>query len=105
MTTITLSELPETLQNLLQQIAQTGETLTITQNDQPLLIVSPAPKTTRAAFGSAKDTGKIISDIVEPTSKILTQTFQDLRDQVSPVDSNFDPDQAKTDYLTQKHSL
>jgi antitoxin (DNA-binding transcriptional repressor) of toxin-antitoxin stability system len=72
MTTITLAELPETLQNLLQQIAQTGETLTITQNDQPLLIVSPAPKTTRAAFGSAKDTGKIIGDIVEPTSNLVT---------------------------------
>lgn len=71
MTTITLSELPETLQNLLQQIAQTGETLTITQNDQPLLIVSPAPKTTRAAFGSMKEQTKILGDIVEPTSNLV----------------------------------
>lgn len=71
MTTITLSELPETLQNLLQQIAQTGETLTITQNDQPLLIVSPAPKTTRAAFGSAKEQTKILGEIVEPTSNFV----------------------------------
>jgi antitoxin (DNA-binding transcriptional repressor) of toxin-antitoxin stability system len=72
MTTITLSELPETLQNLLQQIAQTGETLTITQGDLPFAVISPVTKSKRAAFGSGKDTIKIIGDIVEPTSNLVT---------------------------------
>ena len=44
MTNINIAELPEEFQELLQHIAQTGETLTITQNDQPLSIVSPAQK-------------------------------------------------------------
>jgi antitoxin (DNA-binding transcriptional repressor) of toxin-antitoxin stability system len=90
MTTITLSELPETLQNLLQQIAQTGETLTITQGDQTLAIISPITKNKRAAFGSMKSETKILGDILE---------------QVYPVDPDFDPDQAKADYLAEKHSL
>ncbi len=90
MTTITLSELPETLQTLLQQIAQTGETLTITQNDRPFAIISPVSKRKRAAFGSMKAETKILGDIFK---------------QVYPVDPDFDPDQAKADYLAEKHSL
>jgi hypothetical protein len=34
-----------------------------------------------------------------------TQTFKDLLQQVEPVPSNFDPQQAKADYLAEKHSL
>lgn len=71
MTNINIAELPEEFQELLQHIAQTGETLTITQNNQPLLIISPVPKTTRAAFGSAKEQTKILGDIVEPTSNLV----------------------------------
>ena len=71
MTTITLSELPETLQNLLQQIAQTGETLTITQGDRPFAVISLAQKRKRAAFGSMKAETKILGDILEPTSNLV----------------------------------
>ena len=72
MTTIPISELPETFQNLLTQVLRTGEPLTITQNNQPFAIISPANKSKRASFGSAKGTGKIIGDILEPTSNLVT---------------------------------
>jgi antitoxin (DNA-binding transcriptional repressor) of toxin-antitoxin stability system len=68
MTQIALSDFPETIQALLTQAIQTGEPLTIAQNDRPVAIISPIQKSKRAAFGSAKDSGKIIGDIVEPTS-------------------------------------
>jgi antitoxin VapB len=44
MTQITLSELPETIQSLINQAKKTGETLTITQNGIPFAIISPIPK-------------------------------------------------------------
>lgn len=72
MTKITLTELPETIQNLLTQAQKTGETLTITENNQDIAIISPIKKSKRAAFGARKDSGKIIGDIVEPTSNLVT---------------------------------
>ncbi len=42
------------------------------QNDRPVAIISPIKKSKRVAFGSAKDSGKIIGDIVEPTSNLVT---------------------------------
>lgn len=72
MTQIALSDLPETIQALLTQAIQTGEPLTIAQNDRPVAIISPIQKSKRAAFGSAKDSGKIIGDIIEPTSNLVT---------------------------------
>lgn len=72
MTQIALSDLPETIQALLTQAIQTGEPLTIAQNDRPVAIISPIQKSKRAAFGSVKDSGKIIGDIIEPTSNIVT---------------------------------
>lgn len=72
---ITLSELPESLQSLLTEAIQTGEPLTITENNQPLAIISPIKKSKRATFGSAKDSGKIIGDLVEPTSNIEVTGF------------------------------
>ena len=44
MTQITLSDLPETIQTLLNQAQKTGETLTITQNGIPFAIISPIKK-------------------------------------------------------------
>ncbi|MEH2360648.1 type II toxin-antitoxin system Phd/YefM family antitoxin [Nostoc sp.] len=44
MTQITLSDLPETVQTLLNQAQKTGETLTITQNGIPFAIISPIKK-------------------------------------------------------------
>lgn len=76
MTQITLSDLPEALQVLLAEAIQTGQTLTITQNNQPFAIISPVKKSQRAAFGSAQDSGQIIGDIVEPTSNLVTWDAQ-----------------------------
>ena len=72
MTQITLSELPETLQSFLNQAQNTGETLTITQNDIPIAIIAPIKKSKRAVFGAMKNTGKIVGDIVEPTANLVT---------------------------------
>ncbi|MEG3878178.1 hypothetical protein QT972_12420 [Microcoleus sp. herbarium7] len=44
MTQIALSDLPETIQALLTQAIQTGEPLTIAQNDRPVAIISPIKK-------------------------------------------------------------
>ena len=41
---ITLTELPETVQNLVNQAQQTGEQLTIMQNGVPFAIISPIQK-------------------------------------------------------------
>jgi hypothetical protein len=66
MTQITLSELPETIQNFLNQAQATVEILTITQNGIPFGTISPIKKSKRAAFGAMKNTGNIVGDIVEP---------------------------------------
>jgi antitoxin (DNA-binding transcriptional repressor) of toxin-antitoxin stability system len=72
MTQITLSDFPETIQTLLSQAQKTGEILTITQNGIPLAILSPIKKRQRATFGVMKDSGKILGDIVEPTSNLVS---------------------------------
>jgi antitoxin VapB len=72
MTQITLSELPETLQSLLNQAQTTGEILTITQNGIPYATISPIKKSKRAAIGAMKNTGKIVGDIVELTANLIT---------------------------------
>jgi antitoxin (DNA-binding transcriptional repressor) of toxin-antitoxin stability system len=69
---ITLAELPETVQNLINQAQKTGESLTIIQNGIPFAIISPIKKNKRAAFGAMKDSGEITGDIVEPTSNLVT---------------------------------
>lgn len=62
---ITLAELPETAQNLINQAQKTGEPFTIIQNGVPLAIISPIKKRKRAAFGAMKDSGQITGDIIE----------------------------------------
>jgi len=44
MTQITISELPQTLQTLINEAKKTGEPLTITENGIPLAIISPIKK-------------------------------------------------------------
>ena len=66
MTQITITELPENLQNLLAQAQKIGETLTIIQDGTPLAIISPLNPKKRASFGVMKDSTEIIGDIVEP---------------------------------------
>jgi antitoxin (DNA-binding transcriptional repressor) of toxin-antitoxin stability system len=72
MTQITLAELPQDLQTLLNQAQKTGESLTIIQNGIPFAIISPIQKSKRAVFGAMKDSGKITGDIVEPTVNIVS---------------------------------
>jgi antitoxin (DNA-binding transcriptional repressor) of toxin-antitoxin stability system len=76
MTQIAFSELPETIQALVTKAIETGEPLTITENDRPLATISPIKKIKRATFGSAKNSGKIIGDIVGPTSNLVTWDAQ-----------------------------
>lgn len=71
MTQITFAELPQTLQNLINQTQKTGESLTITDNNTAIAIISPIIKNKRATFGVMKDSGEIIGDIVEPTSNLV----------------------------------
>lgn len=49
MTQITLSELPQSLQTLLNQAQKTGETLTIIQDGIPLALISPIKQNKRAS--------------------------------------------------------
>ena len=72
MAQITLTELPENLQILLNQARQTGEILTITQDGIPLATISPIQSSKRNSFGCMKDTGEILDDIVEPTSNLVS---------------------------------
>ncbi|QLE58257.1 type II toxin-antitoxin system Phd/YefM family antitoxin [Nostoc sp. TCL26-01] len=69
---ITFAELPETVQNLINQAQKTGEPFTIIQNGIAIAIISPINKSKRVAFGSMKDSGQITGDIVEPTSNLVT---------------------------------
>jgi antitoxin (DNA-binding transcriptional repressor) of toxin-antitoxin stability system len=69
MTEITLSELPQRLQTLLNQAQVTGETLTIIQDGMPLAIISPI---NRASFGIMKNSTEIIGDLVSPTSELVS---------------------------------
>lgn len=67
MSQITITELPEALQQLLQEAEKTDTPLTITKEGRPFAIVYPATKLeTRPAPGFRKDSGKILGDIVSP---------------------------------------
>ena len=56
---------------LLDEVNRTGEELTITRNGQPLVVVNPIRDTpTRAKFGVAKKTGKIIGDVITPAVEL-----------------------------------
>ena len=77
MTQITLSELPESLQTLLNQAQKTGEALTIIQDGVPLAIISPIKQQKRATFGAMKDRVEIVGDVVEPTSELVSWEVMD----------------------------
>ena len=63
---ITLSELPASLQQLFNQVQQTGKPLTITEDGTPIVTIYPAQISKRAEFGVAKDSGQVLGDLVEP---------------------------------------
>ncbi|MDJ1170433.1 type II toxin-antitoxin system Phd/YefM family antitoxin [Roseofilum sp. BLCC_M154] len=70
MTEITITELPESLQNLLIEVKQTKIPLTIIHEGKPLAIVYPATKPIeRPSFGVMKGTGEIVGDIIEPVAE------------------------------------
>ena len=51
---------------LLDEVNRTREGLKITRNGQPLVVVNPISENeTRAKFGVAKNTGKIVADIID----------------------------------------
>jgi antitoxin (DNA-binding transcriptional repressor) of toxin-antitoxin stability system len=72
MTQITLSELPQSLQTLLNQAQKTGETLTIIQDGIPLALISPIKPNKKASFGIMKNNTEIIGDLVTPTSELVS---------------------------------
>jgi prevent-host-death family protein len=63
---IALSELPASLQDLFNQVQQTGNPITVTQDGTPVVTVYPVKTSKRAPFGVAKDSGQIVGDLVEP---------------------------------------
>lgn len=67
MSQITITELPEAFQALLQEAEKTDTPLTILKEGQPFAIVYPAKKAeTRPAPGFREGSGKILGDIVSP---------------------------------------
>ncbi|MBF2055753.1 MAG: type II toxin-antitoxin system prevent-host-death family antitoxin [Cyanobacterium sp. T60_A2020_053] len=69
---IALSDLPETIQNLVNQAQMTGDNLTITKEGKPLAVIQPITEKKKTTFGVMKHRGKILGDIVEPTSNFVT---------------------------------
>lgn len=64
---ITITELPETLQKLLQEAEETDTPLTITRAGQPVAIIYPTKRAeARPTPGFRKDSGKILGDLVSP---------------------------------------
>ena len=56
---------------LLDEVNRTGEELTVTRNGRPLVVINPSPATkTRAEFGVAKGTGKIMGDLITPAVEL-----------------------------------
>jgi antitoxin (DNA-binding transcriptional repressor) of toxin-antitoxin stability system len=72
MNQITISDFSETIQTLLSQAQKTGDSLTIIKDGVPLAIIQPIKKNKRAAFGVMKNRTKIVGDIVEPTSNLVS---------------------------------
>lgn len=54
---------------LLDEVNRTGETLTVTRNGKPLVVVTPVTDIKiRAEFGIAKETGKVLEDLITPAT-------------------------------------
>lgn len=71
MNQITISDLPETIQSLLSVAESKGNSVTIIKDGIPFAIIEPIKKKKRATFGAMKHRGKIVGDLVEPTSNLL----------------------------------
>ncbi|NEQ50807.1 MAG: type II toxin-antitoxin system Phd/YefM family antitoxin [Leptolyngbya sp. SIO3F4] len=64
---ITTDELPQDLQDILLEVAQTNTPLTVIHDGQPLVVISPAKTSKpRPEFGFMQGSGEISGDIVAP---------------------------------------
>ncbi len=67
MEALSITELPESLQQIFTEIQRTKTPLTITRQGQPLVVIYPAsPPLPRPAFGAMKSSGAILGDLVSP---------------------------------------
>ena len=68
--TITTIDLPEKLQKLFIEIGQTHQSLTVTHEGHPIVVISSAiPKKPRPAFGFMQGTGEILDDLIDPVEQ------------------------------------
>ena len=69
METVNVSTFKATCLALLKRVKKTGEPLLITLHGEPIAqVVPPSPTPTRREWlGSARGTGRVVEDIVEPT--------------------------------------
>jgi hypothetical protein len=64
---ITIDELPESVQQILVEVAESNNPVTITRAGSPLVILRAAKSShVRAPFGAMEGTGEILGDILSP---------------------------------------
>ncbi len=64
---ITIDDLPESVQQILVEVAESKNPVTITRAGTPLVILQAAQSDqSRAPFGALEGTGKILGDIISP---------------------------------------
>lgn len=70
MRTISISEFKATCLSLLEAVRTTGEPILVTKRGKPIAQVVPPPRERepRSTFGAMKGRGRILGDIVGPTS-------------------------------------
>ncbi len=69
--TISTIELPESLQTLFLEVEQTNQSVTVTHQGKPIVIITPAnpPKPSRPVFGFMQGQGEILGDITAPVEQ------------------------------------
>ena len=71
METVNISTFKATCLALLKKVKQTGEPLLVTLRGEPIAQIMPPDliREQRSWLGSARETGSIVGDIVEPTGE------------------------------------
>lgn len=67
---INLSEFPESLQVLVNQVQLTGDSLAIEKDGKTVAVISPVAGKKRGKFGMMSNRTKTLGDIVEPSSNL-----------------------------------
>lgn len=81
--TIKASEFKAKCLSLMDEVARTGESITITKNGKPLAQLTPVKKKPKTVFGMHRDVIDIAGDIVSPAvseeewNKSLRRRFKD----------------------------